>query len=103
MVFAKLKFTDGHTESVFCDDATFRWHTLHGAKAMFSLPFCVRGANYRDRQDWLYNLAVDFQCNNDGETDFQLSYGEMGEICDFFERMGKRYGLLREFRENCIC
>lgn len=30
-------------------------------------------------------------------------YGEIAEIQANFERLGRRYGLLREFRENGIC
>lgn len=33
----------------------------------------------------------------------QIIEGELYHIQNFFETMGKRYGLLREFRENCIC
>ena len=32
-----------------------------------------------------------------------MSWGECCERCDMFERLGRRYGLLREFRENGIC
>lgn len=31
-----------------------------------------------------------------------LSYSELAEAGDYFYRLGKRYGLLREFRENAI-
>lgn len=31
------------------------------------------------------------------------SYGELVYWQEYFERLGKRYGLLTEFRENCIC
>lgn len=30
------------------------------------------------------------------------SYGELAEWADVFERLGKRYGLIREFKENGI-
>lgn len=30
----------------------------------------------------------------------ELSYGELAEIQDYFRRLSKRYGLLREFKEN---
>ena len=30
------------------------------------------------------------------------SYGELAYYGDLFERLGKRYGLLKEFRENGI-
>lgn len=32
-----------------------------------------------------------------------LSMAEYAEITNKFERLGRRYGLLREFRENAIC
>ena len=31
------------------------------------------------------------------------SWGELAEWGDYFRKMGKRYGLLREFKENGIC
>lgn len=34
--------------------------------------------------------------------DRDLSYAELAEIGNKFERLGRRYGLLREFRENGI-
>ena len=31
-----------------------------------------------------------------------LSYGELADAADHFERLAKRFGLVREFRENGI-
>lgn len=31
------------------------------------------------------------------------SYGELAESVYYFEKLGRRYGLLKEFRENGIC
>lgn len=31
------------------------------------------------------------------------SYEEMQEAAEHFEKIGRRYGLLKEFRENGIC
>ena len=42
--------------------------------------------------EWL----ADF-CNHD------YSYGEIACYEEYFRRLGKRYGLLREFKENAIC
>ena len=39
---------------------------------------------------------VDFPKNN-------YFWGELAEWAAYFERLGKRYGLLTEFRENGIC
>lgn len=105
MIFAKIKTADGHTES----NLYWYWEALRAdtfspdSEVLFVLPFEIHGKTYRERKESLYNLAVDFQHNNDGDTDVTLSYGEIGDISDFFEINGKKYGLLREFRENCIC
>lgn len=32
-----------------------------------------------------------------------MSYEELAEAQSHFKKLGKRYGLLTEFRENCIC
>lgn len=32
-----------------------------------------------------------------------MSYGELADWQGFFEMVGRRYGLLTEFRENAIC
>ena len=105
MLFAKIKTADGHTES----NLYWYWEALHAdtfrpnSEVLFVLPFEIHGKSYRERKESLYNLAVDFQHNNDGGTDVTLSCGEIGYIRSFFEINGKKYGLLREFRENAIC
>ena len=34
--------------------------------------------------------------------DYPMSYNELAEVGERFYTLGKRYGLLKEFRENCI-
>ena len=36
-------------------------------------------------------------------TEDNYSYAELAYWQEYFEKLGKRYGLLTEFRENCIC
>lgn len=43
--------------------------------------------------------AIEWQNNECGHN---ISYGELYEIGEHFYNIGKRYGLLREFRENGI-
>ena len=62
------------------------------------IAFSVSGANYQDRKNRVRETAVRFQ----NEQQPGLSWGELCEIGAWFETMGKRYGLLREFRENGI-
>lgn len=105
MIFAKIKTLDGYTES----NLYWYWDALYHdtfspeSEILFLLPFEIHGKTYRERKESLYNLAVSFQYNNDGDTDINLSYSEIGYIQEYFECMGKKYGLLREFKENCIC
>ena len=58
----------------------------------------LSGATYAERKADLQEKAVLFQIIDIGG----LSYGELSEIQAYFETYGKRYGLLREFKENGI-
>lgn len=60
----------------------------------------VSGKTYKEKQNYLRDLAINYQYNF---APLSWSYGELVEICDFFEKNGRRYGLLKEFRENAIC
>ena len=57
-------------------------------------------SNYERKQCLLRECAWNYQ---NMQAEFSLSWGEYCEISAWFEKMGKRYGLLREFRENGIC
>ena len=43
--------------------------------------------------------AIDWQIRTAGEA---LSWGELATAAEYFERPGRRFGLLREYRENGI-
>lgn len=105
MVFCKIRQNKGnYTESLFCAESDLEnLKRLLDITVLRTLYFEINGRNYRERKNSLRDLAIDFQSANDGDTDVQLSIGEYGAASAYFERMGKRYGLLREFRENCIC
>lgn len=60
----------------------------------------VKGNTYEERKASLEDLAIDYSNNF---ASLSWSYSELAEIGDFFYRNGKRYGLLKEFRENAIC
>lgn len=54
---------------------------------------------YQEKKERARQEAIDWQLESTNE---QLSYGELATIGDYFYKLGKRYGLLREFRENGI-
>ena len=56
-------------------------------------------SNYQKRKQNARQQAIDWQCNAGKKN---ISYAELAEIGNFFHKLGKRFGLLREFRENAI-
>lgn len=65
------------------------------------IPLQVSGRTYQERQNDLREKAIEWS-NNLNEFP-NWSYSELGDISEFFETNGRRYGLLKEFQENCIC
>lgn len=63
-------------------------------------PMPTRATTYSEKKNALRNFAIDWQ-HFASETDY--SYSDLFEWQNFFETYGKKYGLLREFRENGIC
>ena len=43
--------------------------------------------------------AIDFQIDSSEQN---LSYGELSNILEKFVKLGRRYGLTKEFRENGV-
>jgi len=55
--------------------------------------------NYQQRKEAARQRAIDWQLR---AGDRSMSYGELAEAGEYFNKQGKRYGLLQEFRENAI-
>lgn len=60
----------------------------------------LRGRNYAEKKANLEAQAIDYSiamsCSN-------LSYAELFVIGNYFDKYGRRFGLLTDFYENCIC
>lgn len=54
---------------------------------------------YQEKKEAAREQAIDWQL---WASEQNLSYGELADYADHFERLGRRYGLLQEFRENAI-
>ena len=54
---------------------------------------------YAKRKENARQIAIDWQLN---ESDYPYSYGGLAILTNYFYRLGKRYGLLKEFRMNGI-
>ena len=55
---------------------------------------------YEIKKEMVRQEAIDWQ-NDFGNHNY--SYGERAEFGYYFKKLGKRYGLLKEFCENGIC
>lgn len=55
---------------------------------------------YQKRKEELREEAIEWQASLSA---WCPSYGELAYCYEYFEKLGRRYGLLREFRENGIC
>ena len=54
---------------------------------------------YETRKEMARQEAIDWQNNLFRDN---RSYEEMREAAEYFEKLGRRYGLLKEFRENGV-
>ena len=57
---------------------------------------------YRIRKEKAREEAIAWQDYYFGDNSPALSYGELAEWSAHFEQLGRRYGLLTEFRDNGI-
>ena len=69
---------------------------------LYELPFGLTGKTYEEKKAALAGVAFEFSTASKEEI-HDLSMNELNIIFGWFERNGKRYGLLNEFRENAIC
>ena len=55
--------------------------------------------SYKERKEAVRQEAIEWQHEN---GDYPYSYAGLSLIRDYFYKRAKRYGLVREFRENGI-
>ena len=54
---------------------------------------------YQERKERARQIAIDWQLN---EAEKPMYMSEYAEIGNYFYNLGRRFGMLREFRENAI-
>lgn len=64
------------------------------------LNFIIYGYTYNDKKNYLRDLAIKWQLEF---SQYSWSYYELYIIQNWFYENAKRYGLLKEFKENAIC
>lgn len=101
MFYARFKVNGITEEYIYHSWLAFYSDTFNPETVIEAIiEFKVKGKSYAERKSNLENIAIDWSYEV-GNT--ALSVGEYGSICNWFEKTGKRYGLLTEFKENCIC
>ena len=101
MFYAKLKQDGQIIGNLYHDFQDYVNDTFSPeVETMAIIPFTVHGNNYAERRENVRGTAMEFQTANDCDG---LYMSDMAQIYGWFEKMGKRYGLLKEFRENCVC
>lgn len=104
MYYAAWKLPNGKTEVGIFENVPRRifMRDVHKlGDVLYAIPFSVSGKTYQERKANLEQLAIDFQLA-DAEVSGGLSYGELADVGAFFNRAGRKLGLIREFRENGI-
>lgn len=90
-----------------CVNNTYRFFEAYNAygykkQGFEHLELEVKGKSYKEKQNNLRELAIDFQNFNSLSCDVDLSQGETATICNWFESKAKLFGLTKEFKENAI-
>lgn len=88
------------TFTILHNSTTARSYTIRGENLICFIPLNVKGNTYKAKKADLYNKAL---LMSYGYSVANWSYGEIATISEFFEKYGRRYGLLTEFHENAIC
>lgn len=54
--------------------------------------------DYKTKKAEVRDKAVKWQLQTSSKN---YSYGELADFTKYFEKLGRKYGLLKEFRESC--
>lgn len=87
---------------------TYLWDEIHAAlfnpcvETICCIEFKTHGKTYKERKASVESIAIEYSNNAIGESG-DLFMSDILEIESWFYEQGKRYGLLKEFKENCIC
>lgn len=105
-----IKFTDGSNPYILTNEnLLYKWFYSYdleltkiaeGAIFFVTATETTKRKTYQQAKANAQEFAIDTQ-NIISESNF--SYGEIADISDTLHQLGKRLGLVREFRENCIC
>ena len=104
MFYARIKDQNGN-EHAELYSGHYAWDKFHSdtfnplTEVIEFVQFKVTGKDYRSRKSCVEDIAIEWSHYDTSG----LYMSELIEVADWFYKYGKRYGLLKEFRENAIC
>lgn len=101
MIYTVLKENDEYNAYLFNDFNEFTAALIERDNVNLECAIELNEVNgtYNEKKAAIEAKAIEYSNNQAGG----LSYGEIADIQGYFETYGKRYGLLRNFREEDIC
>ena len=102
-IMATFKDINGITETtvLYLDIKDFlndTWNPEDKARLIHTMGFEIHGKTYQERKANFEEIVKEFQAHDVGG----LYYSDYVILQDYFETNARRYGLLKEFKENCI-
>lgn len=90
-----------HTNIYYMPESFYKDTFSPDCNILAVLGFSIPGKSYQERKEAARLLAIEYQNIN---NDFSIcwSYSELVTLNSYFENIGRRYGLINEFKENCI-
>ena len=104
-----IKFTDGSNPYILTNETTlYKWlynydlelNKIADGAIFVTATETTSRKTYQQAKEAARLFAIDEQ-NEISESNF--SYGEIADIQDTLHALGSHFGLVREFKENCIC
>ena len=104
-----IKFTDGSNPYILTNESIlFKWfynyvlelNKIYEGAIFVTATETTKRKTYQQAKEAARLFAIDAQ-NIISENNF--SYGEIADISDTLQALGRSFGLVREFKENCIC
>ena len=104
-----ITFTDGSNPYILTNEShLYKWlynydlelNKIAEGAFFVTATETTRRKTYQQAKEAARLFAIDTQ-NIISESNF--SYGEIADISDTLHALGSHFGLVREFKENCIC
>ena len=104
-----IKFTDGSNPYILTNESLlFKWfynyvlelNKIDEGAIFVTATETTNRKTYQQAKEAARLFAIDAQ-NIISESNF--SYGEIDDISGTLHALGRHFGLVREFKENCIC